>query len=151
MTLAFRVAVEDDIPAMSAIRLAVTENRLSDPTRITHAMYVDYLEHQGRSWVCEADGVIAGFASADKAASSVWALFVDPAHEGLGIGQRLLALVADYLFALGHQQIVLSTSAGTRADRFYAAQGWQRGTMKNDIDVEYALSKPREYSHVDPA
>ncbi|MES2018772.1 MAG: GNAT family N-acetyltransferase [Pseudomonadota bacterium] len=151
MIFAFRLATEADIPAMSVIRLAVTENRLSDPSRITHAMYVDFLDRQGRSWVCELDGVIVGFASADKTASSVWALFVDPVHEGIGIGKRLLALVTDYLFALGHPQIALSTSADTRADLFYAAQGWERGKMKNDIDVQYTLCKPREYCHVDSA
>ena len=136
---------------MSAIRLSVTENRLSDPSRITRAMYVDYLDRLGKSWVCEADGVVKGFACADKDAASVWALFVDPGHEGLGIGKRLLALLADYLFALGHDKIVLSTSADTRADVFYASQGWERGKMKNDVDVQYALVKPREHSHVHPA
>ena len=151
MNLNFRIAVEADIPAMSVIRLAVTENRLSDPSRITRAMYLDYLDRLGKSWVCEADGVIAGFACADKDGASVWALFVNPGHEGLGIGKRLLALLADYLFALGHDKIVLSTSADTRADVFYASQGWERGKMKNDVDVQYALVKPREHSHVHPA
>lgn len=136
---------------MSAIRLAVTENRLSDPGRITRAMYVDYLDRLGASWVCEADGVLAGFASADKTDGSVWALFVSPAREGIGIGKQLLALLADYLFALGHDKIVLSTGADTRADVFYASQGWERGRMKNDVEVQYTLQKPRETSHVHAA
>lgn len=143
MNLHFRQALPADIPAMSVIRLAVTENRLRDPSRITVQMYEDYLGRLGKSWVCEADGVIAGFAAADKAEGSIWALFVDPAHEGLGIGKRLLALMADYLFALGHERIVLSTSADTRADTFYASQGWERGKMKDDVEVHYSLSKPR--------
>ena len=146
--LSFREAVEADIPAMSAIRLAVTENRLSDPGRITHAMYVDYIAHCGKSWVCEIDGAIAGFASADRNASYVWALFVSPAREGQGIGKRLLALVTEFLFAHGHGEVVLSTSADTRADVFYASQGWERGKMINDIDVQYTLTKPRENPHV---
>ena len=145
VALTFRAAREADIPAMSAIRLAVTENRLSDPARITHAMYVDHMAHRGKSWVCEIDGAVAGFASADAAAASVWALFVNPAHEGQGIGKRLLALLTDYLFSLGHDKVVLSTSADTRADVFYAAQGWERGKMINDVDVQYTLYKPREY------
>ena len=142
---------------MSTIRLAVTENRLSDPTRITRAMYVAYLDNLdtpddlanlGKSWVCELDGVVKGFASADKVDGSVWALFVSPPCEGLGIGKRLLALLADYLFSLGHDKIVLSTGADTRADVFYASQGWERGKMKNDVEVQYTLQKPRENSHV---
>ena len=133
---------------MSVIRLAVTENRLSDPSRITRQMYVDYLDECGRSWVCEIGGAIVGFAAADKDDASIWALFVDPAHEGLGIGKRLLALAVDYLFFLGHDEITLTTGADTRADVFYAAQGWERGKMKNDVEVRYAL---RKESHDHPA
>ena len=147
----FREAVEADIPAMSAIRLAVTENRLSDPSRVTIAMYQDYLEKLGKSWVCEVDGVVAGFAAADKLEASIWALFVDPRFEGLGIGKRLLALMVDYLFSLGHDRVVLATGADTRADTFYASQGWERGKMKNDVEVHYSLSKPRDHSDVHTA
>ena len=126
---------------MSAIRLAVTENRLSDPARVTLAMYHDYLERLGRSWVCEADGVMAGFGAADKTDASIWALFVSAQYEGQGIGKRLLALMVDYLFALGHRQVVLCTGADTRADTFYTAQGWERGKMKNDVEVHYSLCR----------
>ena len=132
-----------DIDAMSAIRLTVSENRLSDPSRITVAMYHDYLAARGRSWVCELDGVIAGFAAADRIESSIWALFVDPAREGHGIGKALLAQASDYLFEQGRERIVLSTGADTRADVFYASQGWERGKMKNDIEVQYSLDRPR--------
>ena len=127
---------------MSAIRLAVTENRLSDPSRVTAAMYRDYLQRLGRSWVCEADGVIAGFAAADMTEASIWALFVSAQHEGRGIGKRLLALTVEYLFSLGHDQVVLCTGADTRADTFYTAQGWERGTMKSDVEVHYSLCRP---------
>ena len=89
----YRIACAGDIPAMSAIRLAVQENRLSDPTRITAQMYADYLDLLGRGWVCERDGAITGFAYADRAGGSIWALFVDPAHEGAGI------VVARHVFA----------------------------------------------------
>ena len=143
-TLTFRLATEADIGAMSAIRLAVTENRLRDPGRVTLAMYRDYLGRLGRSWVCEDDGVIAGFASADHVQGSIWALFIDPAREGQGIGKRLLALAVDDLFQQGHEQIVLSTSADTRADIFYESQGWERGKMKDDIEVQYSLQRARE-------
>ena len=49
--LTFRPATVADIPALSAIRLAVQENRLSDPARITRQMYEDYLDRLGRTWV----------------------------------------------------------------------------------------------------
>lgn len=140
----FREAVLADIPAMSAIRLSVTENRLRDPARVTLQMYEDYLERMGKSWVCEADGVIAGFAAADKTDGSIWALFIDPQQEGLGIGKRLLALMTGYLFSQGFDKIVLSTSADTRADVFYASQGWERGKMKDDVEVHYSLARPQD-------
>ncbi len=141
--LNFREAREADIGAMSAIRLAVTENRLSDPASITAQTYRDYIAHLGKGWVCELDGVIAGFAFVDREQASIWAMFVDPAHEGQGIGKGLLALATDYLFAYGCDKIVLSTGADTRADVFYASQGWERGKMKNDIEVLYSLHRAR--------
>lgn len=132
MTLLCRTATQDDIAAMSAIRLAVVENRLSDPARITRQMYEDYLDALGRSWVALSDGEIVGFSSADKTDASIWALFVAPGQEGRGIGQTLLALATGWLFDNGHDTVKLSTGANTRADRFYAAQGWQRSTQGRD-------------------
>lgn len=137
--LNFRAATETDIPAMSEIRLAVTENALSDPGKLPPAIYSDYLERLGKGWVCECDGRIAGFSYAAKADSSIWALFVRPGYEGLGIGKALLGLAVDYLFSLGNDKVVLSTTAHTRADKFYAASGWQRGEMKDAVEVYYCL------------
>ncbi len=124
---------------MSRIRLSVTENVLSEPSRITHAMYVDYLEKSGRGWVAESAGQIVAFCYADKLDASIWALFVCPGHEGQGLGKALLKHAIDWLFALGHERISLSTSANTRADRFYAAQGWLRSPI-NASNVAYSLA-----------
>lgn len=143
-TTSYRIAGAKDIPAMSAVRLAVQENRLRDPARITRQMYVDYLDLLGRGWVCERDGAIAGFAYAAHADGSIWALFVDPAHEGAGIGKRLLALAAGYLFEHGHAKVVLSTGPGTRADRFYTAQGWQRSHGDGAAEAFFTLDRPRQ-------
>lgn len=122
----FRQATQADIPAMSAIRLSVTENVLSDPGRVTLAMYQDYLDADGRGWVAELDGGVVAFCYADRHAASIWALFVHRDYEGRGLAQGLLQLATRWLFALGHRSISLRTGAGTRADRFYARQGWQR-------------------------
>jgi GNAT superfamily N-acetyltransferase len=133
----FRQANIDDIPAMSTIRLSVRENRLGDPARITRQMYVDYLERLGRGWVAELHGEIAGFCYADRQDASIWALFIAPEHEGRGCAKRLLALAVDWLFELGNDEVRLSTAANTRADRFYAAQGWIRGAQAGAADVRY--------------
>ena len=138
--LAFRRAVEADVPVMMRIRLDVRENRLSNPGRVTPAMCIDYLDKLGRGWVAELDGEIIGFSYAARD-GSIWALFVDPAREGLGAGKALLRLAADWLFELGHDELRLGTEANTRADRFYAAQGWTRGAMKDGVEVWYRLRR----------
>jgi GNAT superfamily N-acetyltransferase len=125
-TLTLRAAVPGDIPAMHRIRLAVRENRLSDPTRVTPADYVRYVEEAGVSWVAELDGRVAGFGIADRASRSLWALFVDPAFERRGAGRALLARLTDGLFESGTEPINLSTAPGTRAERLYLAAGWKK-------------------------
>lgn len=125
---------------MSRIRLSVTENVLSDPRRVTLQMYEDYLDAAGRGWVAEIDGTVAAFCYAARNDASIWALFVDPAHEGRGLARTLLQLAVDWLFALGHAQVKLDTTAGTRADRFYAKQGWERQT-DGGTTVIYTLRK----------
>lgn len=139
----FRRAVGADIPAMSAIRLSVLENVLSDPARVTLQMYEDYLDLQGRGWVAEVDGVVAAFCYADRDKASIWALFVSPAYEGKGLGKGLLALAVAWLFGFGHERIRLSTTPGTRADRFYAALGWTRTPLDGADEVGYVLDHHR--------
>ena len=127
-----RPALLEDIPAMHALRLAVRENRLSDPSRVTLADYERRLAKPGASWVAEVNGGIAGFAIADFPSRSVWALFVSAGFEGRGIGRTLLQQVTQSLEAAGPGTIHLSTEGGTRAERLYAAAGWTRfGQLPN--------------------
>jgi len=126
----FRQARASDIPAMSKIRLAVTENALRDPSRITQQMYEDYLQLLGRGWVSELDGEITGFCYADNLHSSIWALFMSPQYEGCGHAKQLLKLATAWLFEQGHQVLRLSTGTETRAERFYASQGWTRDRIE---------------------
>jgi len=135
-----RQATLSDIPAMSSIRLSVTENTLSEPSRVTEKMYRDYLELLGRGWVADIDGVVVGFSYADKTDASIWALFISPDYEGRGIAKRLLQVAVDWLFALGHNSIHLSTSKDTRADRFYTGQGWTRSVL-NERDAGFRLTR----------
>ena len=60
--LTFREAELHDISEMSRIRLAVLENRLSDPSRVKTTDYTNYLTLQGKGWVAEWDEQIIGFA-----------------------------------------------------------------------------------------
>jgi GNAT superfamily N-acetyltransferase len=144
----FRQANSNDIPAMSRIRLSVTENVLSDPRRVTEEMYEDFLEKSGRGWVAERQGEIVAFCYADKVNASIWALFVRPGHEGQGLGKSLLKQAVDWLFEIGHDCVHLSTTANTRADRFYAAQGWLRRPV-NSSEIAYSLTKSQPVEQVD--
>lgn len=139
--LHFRRAEPADIPAMSAIRLDVTENVLRDRSKVTPQMYHDYLDLLGCGWVCLIDYRIVGFAYASRDDASIWALFVAPTHEGMGIGRRLLDLAADWLFALGHSVVTLETGRDTRAARFYSAAGWQADASM-DANVRFRKRAP---------
>lgn len=138
-SVTFRQANSFDIPAMSKIRLAVRENALSNPDRITTQMYEDYLQLLGRGWVAEIDGEVVGFSCADKTNSSIWALFISPSHEGKGLAKRLLNLATGWLFEQRKTLVRLSTGADTRADRFYDLQGWTRERVE-DGDAFYSLT-----------
>jgi hypothetical protein len=52
---------------MHEIRVAVIENALSNPGRITPQLYEDHLDRVGRGWVCEIDGRVIGFSFAARA------------------------------------------------------------------------------------
>ena len=123
-----RIATRADIGAMHRVRLAVRENRLSDPARFTEADYVRDIEETGRGWVVEACGEVVAFAIGRRTDGNVWALFVDPAHEGRGYGTRLHDALVAWLEEHGPGVLWLTTDPGTRAERFYRARGWvERG------------------------
>lgn len=134
---------------MSRIRLSVTENVLSDPARVTGQMYEDYLEASGRGWVAEVDGAVVAFCYAARDDGSIWALFVRPGHEGQGLAKRLLTLATDWIFELGHASARLDTGAHTRADRFYALQGWERRPV-SETKVEFTLRKQGAGQRIEP-
>jgi len=137
----FREAVFDDIPQMSRIRLAVTENALRDPARITPQMYADFLEEDGRGWVALVDGKIAAFSYANRIDGSIWALFVEPCFEGQGLGKQLLSLATDWLFSLGFTRVTLSTGTHTRAAQFYTRRGWRLASSSAG-DSDFVLDGP---------
>jgi GNAT superfamily N-acetyltransferase len=130
-----------DVPAMHEVRLAVRENTLSDPDRITEADYLAALDALGRTWVVETEGRIAAFASGYRA-GSIWALFVHPDHEGRGHGKALHAKVVDWLWSLGHKRIWLTTAPGTRAEHFYLSQGWRHCAAESGGDIRLELDAP---------
>lgn len=124
MNTQLRSARREDIPGMHRVRLSVRENRLVN-TRVTEDDYIDAIESWGRGWVIEAEGVILAFAVGDARSGGVWALFVEPSHEGRGFGRRLHDEMVNWFWNEGHEQLWLTTDPGTRAQRFYEAAGWK--------------------------
>ena len=121
--LTVRPALIADVETMHAIRLAVRENRLSDPGRIGLEDYRPFVE-QGSAWVAESGSQVVGFAAIDRAVSGVWALFVAPAAEGLGAGTALHDTMLQWARLEGLERLSLSTGPGTRAEQFYRRRGW---------------------------
>ena len=140
--MTIRSASLSDIPDLMRVRMGVRENRLSDPNKVQPHHCREMLE-AGAGWVCEIDGAVVGFAIPDASRGSVWALFVDPAHERKGIGRLLHDTMVRWLFAAGHTSIWLTTDPNTRAEGFYRAAGWQEAGATADDEIRFELTASR--------
>jgi GNAT superfamily N-acetyltransferase len=146
----YREALVADIPQYMAVRMAVKENQLSNPDRVTEQDNIDYLTRRGKGWVCEADGQIVGFAIADLQDHSIWALFVHPDYERQGIGQQLQTLMLNWYFNQTQHPVWLSTSPGTRAEGFYRQSGWREtgrtasGETRFELTIGEWRSRPNQ-------
>lgn len=139
MDFSIRSATAGDIGAMHALRSRVRENRLSASTRIVRASYRPFVT-AGSAWVAVSGGRIAGFAAVDGPARRVWALFVDPGAEGLGIGRALHATMLEWAREQGIARLHLSTEEGSRAVTFYRRAGWRRTSVTNEGEVHFERS-----------
>ena len=119
-----RKASRADIPRLKEIRDGVRENKLRDPSRVTHEDYCWFVDNSG-TFVWEEKGEIAGFSEADPRDGNIRALFMDEAYEGRGIGQALFERACAVLVSAGCTRLWLTTSPGTRAERFYRRAGWR--------------------------
>lgn len=140
MTIVLRQALRDDIVAMHLVRMMVRENRLTS-SAIEAADYIEQIEQTGRGWLIEDTGRLCGFAVGNASRGNIWALFVDPAHEGCGHGRRLHDTMVDWLFAQGLERLWLGTEPGTRAQRFYEAAGWRFTGQHDDGEAGYEMQR----------
>ena len=145
MPILVRPATRADIAGMHRVRLAVQENRLTS-SAITPAHYRPAIEDTGRGWVAVEGGQVCGFAIGNRETGNIWALFVDPSVEGVGLGRRLHAAMVSWLFAEGLERLWLSTEPDTRAQRFYEQAGWQFVGRLPDGEVMYELIKPAAHA-----
>jgi GNAT superfamily N-acetyltransferase len=90
--------------------------------------------------VSEKDGAIVGFVSVgpsrdDDAAGEVYAIYVDPARWGTGVGRELIAAGEARLRELGHRDVVLWVlEDNPRARRFYESAGWRLDDARRPIE-----------------
>ena len=131
MTATLRQATRADVPGMQRVRHAVKENRLVSRV-IPDDEVIDAIERSGRGWVVEDGGEVVAFAICNAVDGSIWALFVDPPHEGRGYGRRLHDVMVEWLHSRGLARLWLTTDPGTRAQRLYVRAGWvDRGLQAN--------------------
>jgi GNAT superfamily N-acetyltransferase len=131
-----RQAGAGDIDRLIEIRASVTENRLSDPGSVTREDY-DWFVSRGLVWVAAFEGRVAGFSAGDPRDGTIWALFLDPTCEGLGLGARLLDKACADLKAAGFGTVTLSTDPGTKAARLYGRLGWRELGLTADREMRF--------------
>ncbi|BBK41432.1 hypothetical protein STVA_14520 [Allostella vacuolata] len=136
MTL--RRAAAAEIPRLVELAQAATDTPLLAPFRLSVADAAWLADHSDL-WVWDADGAIGGFAASDPRDGRIRALVVAPGQDGRGIGRTLLEAACRTLRARGLDSATLSVAAGSRAEGFYRAAGWQQ-TARDAGSVEFRLA-----------
>lgn len=133
-----REAKLEDITQIQVVRNSVKENTLSDPGLVTDKDCEEFLFKRGKGWVCESDSQIRGFSIVDLKENNVWALFIHPDFEKMGIGRKLHDIMLNWYFEQTQENIWLGTSPSTRAEIFYRKSGWKEigNHGKNEIKFE---------------
>lgn len=127
-----RKATIADRPRITEVRLAVRENQLSRSSVAKVDQVSDWIFANGSFWVWEEDGAVQGFSVADPRDGTIFGLFIHPDYEGRGIARALLPRACEDLRIAGFVIAKLTTDAGTRAERFYRANGWKEiGRQEN--------------------
>jgi GNAT superfamily N-acetyltransferase len=144
--IVFREATAADLPGITRVRTSVVENHLSveqlDERGITEASIAASFLQESKGWVAVRGDEIVAFSIADRAAQSIFALFVLPAYEGRGIGGQLLDLALGWLWKDGADCVWLTTGAGTKAVRFYEKRGWKCTGTGPRGDLRYECVRP---------
>ena len=135
-----REATVNDIDGYMLVRMAVNENRLSNPALVTRKDNEDYLTIFGKGWVCEIKNLIVGFSIVGLTQHNIWALFVHPEFEGRGIGRKLHQLMLDWYFTQTVETVWLSTSPNTRAATFYRKYGWEEVGQYGKEEIKFEMT-----------
>lgn len=146
MQTLIRTATQDDIDTLFRIRTSVVQNHLSVEQMaelgITPQVLAESIEAAPCVWVAEVDGRAVAFAMVDLAEGEVFAMFVLPAYENLGLGRQLMAVAEAALFE-HHERLYLITDGRDeiRANGFYQRLGWVVVGQVDGDDVRYEKSR----------
>ena len=146
MQVLIRTATPDDVDTLCAIRTSVVQNHLSLEQMaglgITPQVLSDTLRAAPCGWIAEVDGQAAGFSMVDLDEGEVFAMFVLPSHEKLGLGRQLMAVAEAALFE-HHDTLYLVTDGRDeiRANGFYQRLGWSGVGPVDGDDVRYEKSR----------
>lgn len=135
-----REAKIEDIKQIQVVRNAVTENTLSDPALVTDEDCKEYITVRGKGWVCEMNRQIVGFSIVDLRENNIWALFVDPGFEKLGIGQALHNIMLNWYFTQTTEKLWLGTEFNTRAETFYRKAGWTEAGTNGSAEIRFEMT-----------
>jgi GNAT superfamily N-acetyltransferase len=143
----FREAQPGDIPQMQIVRNAVKENMLSDPALVTNNDVEDYITRRGKGWVCEINHTVIGFAIVSVTDHNVWALFIQPEFEKIGIGRKLHDDMMNWYFSQTNEIIWLGTAPGTRAEKFYRKAGWREAGTHGKGEIKFEMTSKEWAAH----
>jgi len=136
----FREATLEDIRQIQTIRNSVKENMLSDPALVTDSDCADYLTLRGKGWVCMIENRLVGFSIVDLKDKNIWALFVQPGFENIGIGKKLHGIMLEWYFNQTKETVWLGTAPGTRAEKFYRKAGWKEVGVHGKGEIKFEMS-----------
>lgn len=148
MQTLIRAATQDDVESLFTLRTSVVQNHLSVEQMadlgITPQVLADSIRQAPCVWMAEVDGQPAAFSMIDQAAGEVFAMFVSPAYENLGLGRQLMAVAEAALFEHHETLFLITDGRGEiRANGFYQRLGWTVvGSVEGD-DVRYEKSRAR--------
>jgi GNAT superfamily N-acetyltransferase len=137
----YRQADTDDIGPIFDVRTCVQENRLDRAELrdlgISEQSVALSLADDHRAWVAEIDHRVVGFSMASSIDGRIFALFVRPEYERLGIGRQLLGLALKWLRTIGLTDAWLTTDPQSRAAVFYERQGWSTDHQPENGDIRF--------------
>jgi GNAT superfamily N-acetyltransferase len=135
-----RCATVQDIEQIQIVRNSVKENVLSSPALVSDQDCIDFITRRGNGWVCQIDNVIVGFAVVDLQENNIWALFLLPEFEKMGIGRKLHRVMLDWYFEKSKTPVWLSTDEHTRAENFYRKAGWKEIGKYGKTEIKFEMT-----------